>query len=39
MDTSLVVIAWGLTAIALNIGIGRWCRAHAPADAESEPAR
>lgn len=33
MDSSLLVAAWGLAAIALNMGIGRWCRAHAPADA------
>lgn len=34
MDSSLVVIAWGLAAIALNVGIGRWCRAHPRANAD-----
>ena len=28
MDTSLVVVVWGLGAIAVNVLVGRWCRSH-----------
>jgi hypothetical protein len=28
MTDELIIVLWGLLAIALITGIGRWCRAH-----------